>query len=325
MRALVLHNEKAGFGSDAVFMFIRALAHPGDEVQLRVLPDPWDPDEAVADVNAWDLVVVSGGDGTVGSLLWALRGSETPVCVFPSGTANLFVSDLGNAPEPAAMARACRVGATMWSDIGQVSWQDPDGQTHVDGFTLMSGTGFDATLMRAAVPNKKAMGQAAYLVAAFDNPNPPVVTFDLDMDGEHVQRDAIACIIANTAMIQGEIEIVPDCRVDDGLLDVILLEAPDAVGLLRTLAAGIVDRHGENLGRPQVERFQCREVKVRASQPVPMQIDGDALPYEVTHFEAAVLPSANRLIVDPLSPYFRDTQEAPKYPGTEVTAFPPSE
>lgn len=322
MRTLVLHNERAGFGSDAVFMFMRALAHEGDEVTFRVLPDVWDAGEVSADADDWDLIVISGGDGTVGSLLWALQGSETPVCVFPSGTANLFFSDLGNAPEPAAIARACRVGATMASDLGVVRWRDPEGRPHEDGFTLMSGTGFDATLMRAAVPNKKAMGQAAYLVAAFDNAHPPVVTFDLEMDGQHIRREGIACIAANTAMIQGDIEIVPDCRVDDGVLDVIVLEAPDAAGLLATVAAGIVDRRGTNLGRPQVERFRCKRVRVRASEPVPMQIDGDALSYEVREFEAEAVQAANRLIVDPLSPYFNDSGEGPKFPGTEVTAFP---
>lgn len=323
MRTLVLHNEDAGFGSDSVFMFIRSLAKQGDDVVLRSLPAGWDADEEAARAQGYDLVVVSGGDGTVGSLLWALRGTPTPVCVFPSGTANLFFFNLGNSPEPAALARACRIGTTIEADLAQASWTDPEGREHRRGFTLMSGTGFDATLMRAAVPNKRALGQGAYLMAAFSNPTPPVVRFTMDLDGTQVVREGIACLAANTVMLQGEIEIVPDCRVDDGQIDVVVLEAPDAVGLLRPLLAGVFDRHGSNLGRPHIEHFCCRHVRVESSQPVPMQIDGDALPYEVRSFEAEVRPKAVRLIVDGLSPYApAGPTQAPRFPNTEVKPYP---
>ena len=322
MRTLIVHNGASGFGSDAVYLFERSLLHTGDRCEFRSLAADWDADEAVADADDFDLVVVSGGDGTVASLLYALRRHRAIVCVFPSGTANLFFASLGNSPEPAALARACRIGRTMECDLGEVGWMGPEGREHRAGFTLMSGTGFDAELMRAAVPNKKAMGQAAYLMAAVGNPNPPLLTFTVEADGETFVREGIACIAANSAMLQGDLEIVPDSRLDDGLLDIIVLESPDAVGLLKPLFLGLIDRHGANLGRPSIERFRAREATISSSRPIPMQIDGDPLDHEVSSFTARILPERCRLVVDALSPYAVESGEAPLFPGTEVKAFP---
>lgn len=72
--------------------------------------------------ESFDVVVVSGGDGTVSNLLYTLRNRDVDVCVFPSGTANLLFANIGNSPEPAALARACRWANTAACDLGEASW-----------------------------------------------------------------------------------------------------------------------------------------------------------------------------------------------------------
>lgn len=322
MDTLILHNERAGFGSDAIFMFIRGLVKEGDRCELRCLPAVWDADEAVADAGDFDLVVLSGGDGTVASLLYALRNSDTLVCVFPSGTANLYFANLGNTPEPAALARACRVGRSIRSDLGRVSWMDDRGDTHERGFAIMAGSGFDAELMRAAIPNKKVMGEAAYFLAALSNPKPPLVKFTIDIDGEKIVREGIACIVANAAKIQGDIEIVPHSHLDDGLLDVIVLETPDAVGLLKPLMAAVIDHKGAALGRPSIEGFQGKRISVRSSAPIPMQVDGEPLEGKVMGFAAEVVPHSSRIVVDALSPLGDHGSNEPLFSDSEERAFP---
>ena len=228
MRTLIIHNPRSGFGSDAVFQFERAVAQAGDECLLRVLEEDFVASEACADAEDFDVVVLSGGDGTVSTILHALAGRDVPTCVFPSGTANLLAANIGNAPEPSSLARACRRGMTARLDLGEISWTDELWQRRTRGFGLMSGTGFDAQLMQAALPNKAMMGQAAYFAAALANPRPSVVRFTVTVDGRTVEREGITCMVANNAMIQGDIQIVPDCRMDDGLLDVIIVETSDA-------------------------------------------------------------------------------------------------
>ncbi|WP_072370470.1 diacylglycerol/lipid kinase family protein [Thermophilibacter mediterraneus] len=322
MRTLVIHNPKSGFGSDAIFQFERALAHPGDECVMRVLAGDFDATDACADAEEFDMVVVSGGDGTVSSLLYALRGREVPACVFPSGTANLLCANIGNAPEPSALARACRIGKTAAIDLGELSWRDETGATRTRGFGLMSGTGFDAQLMQAALPNKAVMGQAAYFAAALANPRPSVERFTITVDGTTVEREGITCLVANNATIQGDIQIVPDCRMDDGMLNVIVVETEDAAQLLKPLAFGLVDRTGKAIGRPHIESFAGSSITVSSSSPVPLEIDGEVIPGEVTSFSARAVSAAVRVVVDAMSPYGSADDGSSRFGESDVIAYP---
>ena len=315
MRSLIVHNNASGFGSDAVFEFERALLEQGDECVMRVLPGSGGGHECLADAEDFDLVVLSGGDGTVSGLLWELRGRDVLSCVFPSGTANLLHANLGSAAEPAAIARACRRGLWARTDLGELSWEDPSG-AHVCGFGVMSGTGYDARLMQAAVPNKQSMGEAAYFAAALKNIRPQVSHFSIEVDGRRYERDGISCIVANCAMIQGEVEIVPDSSMDDGRLDVIMLETEDAVHLLRPMFASLVDPAGNRLGRPYLEHLSGERVRVRTSRPQPMQIDGEVVAEGVTEYEAQALPCC-KLVVDGLSRYRPQGERAPVRPWRE--------
>jgi diacylglycerol kinase family enzyme len=308
LRTLIVHNPKSGFGSDAIFQFERSLVHAGDECVMRMLGPDFDIEGAVADAESFDVVTVSGGDGTVATLLYALRGRNVRTCVFPSGTANLLCSNIGNASEPAALARACRMGSTADLDICEISWTTQAGQTETRGFALMSGTGFDAQLMQAAIPNKASLGQAAYFAAALENPRPAVEKYKITVDGVTYEREGITCMVANNAMIQGDIQIVPDCRMDDGKLDVIVVETEHTAQLLRPVLFGLVDREGKAIGRPHLESFSGTHVRVECARPIPIEVDGEVVPGAVTSYEARVLPGAAHLVVDSMSPYGKRAQ-----------------
>lgn len=323
MRCLIVHNPRSGFGSDAIYAFERELVRSGDECVLRALADDDDCGRALEDAESFDVVVLSGGDGTVSNLLYFLKHKNVRTCVFPSGTANLLFSNIGNSPEPAALARACRWADTASCDLGEANWTDDAAESHTRGFSIMAGTGFDAELMRAAAPNKKSMGEVAYFMAALSDPMPKVIHYTIDIDGTTVERDGIACLVANNAMIQLDMEVVPGCTMDDGLIDVIVLEATVTAQLIRPLISGIIDRKGERGARPKLETFRGKNVKITASEPIPMQIDGEVIEGAVTSWQASVIPGANELIVDALSRYQpAEPRKTPLFPVAKELAFP---
>ena len=305
MRSLIVHNTESGFGSNAIFEFERELVGAGDECVLRSLGADQPAEEVLADAEEFDLVVVSGGDGTVTSVLYALRNRNVPTCVFPSGTANLLFNNLGNASEPAAIAAACREGLVRSLDIGEMRWTDEQGAEQAGGFGIMSGMGFDAQLMKSALDGKQALGEAAYFAAVFGNLNPTVSTFTITVDGTTYIREGISCIVANTAMIQGDINLMPGCRMDDGTIDVMVLATTDALSLLLPIAAGIIDPEGSLIGRPMIERFSGREIKVRSSEPLPLELDGDPTGDVVSSYEVRCLPGSNPIVIDEHSYYYR--------------------
>ena len=321
MRTLIVHNPRAGFGSDAIFEFERALLRPGDECVVRIVDNDQPVSEVLIDAEDFDVVVASGGDGSVTNMLSALADRDVTCCVFPSGTANLLFANLGLAQEPAAIARACRVGATMNMDLGFITWTDEDGSEHKRGFGLMSGSGFDAQLMQAAIPNKPTLGQAAYLAAVLANPHPEPCDFKITIDGEVYERRGISCMVANTAMIQGDIQIIPDCRLDDGLIDVIVLETTDATQLIKPLFAGLVDKSGHALGRPFIETFRGKEITVETEGPMPLEIDGDVVSGGTYSWHVSAAPTVCKVIVDSMSPYYQPGQE-PRFPGTDEVSSP---
>ena len=157
--------------------------------------------------------------------------------------------------------------------------------------------------MREAIPNKQIIGEAAYFTAALANAHPKVEHFTITVDGETFERDGIACIVANTAKMQADIQIVPDCSMSDGKLDVIVLETSDAVQLLVPIFTGLFDKQAKG-GRPFIEHFSGREIEVRSDSPIPMQVDGDTIPGMVMGYKAHVIPQCNKLVVDQASPYF---------------------
>lgn len=324
MRALIVHNGESGFGSDAIFEFERALIRAGDECVLRLLKrdDPARGQDLLRDAERFDIVVISGGDGTVATLLYHLRNRDVLTCVFPSGTANLFFANLGNAAEPASLARACRVGHSAKTDLGEILWVDEQGEKHRQGFSLMAGMGFDAQIMQAAIPSKRAMGQAAYFAAAIANPKPEVQQFVITVDGETHECTGISCIVANNAMMQGDIEIVPDCSMTDGMLDVIVIAVDETAQLLRPLFVGLVDRDGKRIGRPHIETFKGKDITVRASIAAQMEIDGDPYTGLVRAYRARAIPECNHLVVDALSKYSHNQDAEPLFEGTDEIAFP---
>lgn len=302
MRTLIVHNPKSGFGSDSVFEFQRALLTGGDECVVRALANKQPVEEAVTDAEDFDVVVISGGDGTIAAGLYALANRDVAACVYPSGTANLLFFSLGNAQEPAVIAAACRNGVSATCDLGEISWTDTDGVSHKKGFALMAGTGFDAQLMSAAAPAKNVLGQAAYFMAVA-GVHPELTTYTIESEQGVEVREGITCIIANNAKLQGEIEIIPNCRMDDGMLDTLVLEVPNKPSLLPTIVAAAIDRNAERGARPSIESFRGAWFKVTADRPLPLQIDGDPLS-TTTSYEARVLKGAVKLIVDPTSDYY---------------------
>lgn len=301
MRCLIIHNLASGPHSDEIFTFAHMLSAAGDEIVMRFIGDGMEPEEATADVCSFDRVVVSGGDGTVSSVLDKLRGSGVPALIFPSGTANLFFNNIGNAPEAAALAKACRAGRTAKVDMGELYWKDETGNIQRHGFLIIAGSGFDATIMEKAGTTKNEIGEVAYALAGLSTLAPQVAHFTIEHDGVVDELDGISCMLGNTAVIQNDINLFPGCRMDDGMLDIVVIEASTLVQLLPTAIAGVFDPAGKGLGRPQFKMFQAREAKITCTPSLGMQFDGELISNNSGVFGARVLPSCLDIIIDDFS------------------------
>ena len=108
-------------------------------------------------------------------------------------------------------------------------------------------------------------------------------------------------MLGNTAVIQNDINLFPGCRMDDGMLDIVVIEASTLVQLLPTAIAGVFDPAGKGLGRPQFKMFQAREAKITCTPSLGMQFDGELISNNSGVFGARVLPSCLDIIIDDFS------------------------
>jgi len=228
------------------------------------------------------MVVAAGGDGTVRACAQALAGTQVPLAIVPLGTANLAARALGIPP---------RVGGSLATAFGQherridlaVAWAaaraDGAGATGGAGgltFAAMAGIGLDAEVV-AATPRllKRRAGWLAYAAAGVAHLPGRGERFTVRLDeDEPLARQARCVVVGNAGLLPGGFTLLPQARLDDGLLDVGILAPAGPGGWLR-VAHRVLTGSGRD-GR-QLERHQARRVEIRAETELPREIDGEVI------------------------------------------------
>ncbi|GAA1932040.1 diacylglycerol kinase family protein [Nocardioides marmoribigeumensis] len=234
---------------------------------------------AAAEAGA-ELVVVCGGDGTVRTVCAELAGTGIPVGVVPAGTGNLLARNLDL---PLYLNNAVEValnGQDRAIDLVRISG---DGIGEDEHFLVMAGMGFDAAIMEGANEQIKAkIGWLAYVVSGLRNLMFPAAAVEISVDdGEPTKHRARTIVVGNVGFLQAGLPLLPDATIDDGRLDVVLVNPARFLHWLLVVVR-VVTR-GKKLDET-VNRMTGRKVVIRASAEIPRQIDGDfiGLGHEIT-------------------------------------------
>lgn len=299
MRVLVVVNTLSGGGDAGLYDYVRVLGSTGAEITLRFCNAARTLEELVDDAKTFDRVVAAGGDGTASAVCYALRNSAVPVLVYPAGTANLLAQNLGMPVEPRHLAETTLSGHQVAFDLGELERPSPLAGTPVrNGFAIMAGAGYDASIMEAAAPFKASMGAAAYLFAAVANLTPTAAHFTVHLDGDAVVTDGIAVLIINFGKLQFDVPVAYGADPRDGLFQVAVIRTRNVVGLFPALLAGLAG--AEKV--PGIDVYAASRVSVTAEPELPIQYDGE-VGEAVTPFQARILPHAAIMLVPPDSPY----------------------
>lgn len=296
MKLLIVNNTSSGYGDGAIYDYVRMVAGDGDEHCIRFTDGTTDVSELVRDAVRYDAVVVSGGDGTIAAVSYALANTGIPILPFPAGTGNLLANNLYAPYEPHALAKMTKDMNTLDFDLGEI---EVEGTRH--GFGIMAGAGYDATIMHDAQPAKKTLGAIAYFQAAITNAMPQKSHIRLTVDDKTIETEGLGILIVNFPRIQFEIPLTHGTDARDGSFDVAILKAENAFGLIPAFIAGIMDRDGSRPSRPDsVEILRGRRVEAYADPPLHIQYDGE-VPGFTTPFKARILDKAARFIVSDIA------------------------
>ncbi|HEX5969671.1 MAG TPA: diacylglycerol kinase family protein [Intrasporangium sp.] len=278
MRVAVVANPvrvSAGRIGAAVETACRSRHWPPPSVRTTTIEDPGAGQAAAAVTDGSDIVVVCGGDGTVREAASALAGTGVAMGIVPRGTANLYARNLrlplGSVERSLDVALD---GESHDVDLGRARWGRRDGHVGEGAFVVLAGIGHDARTVELVRPALKKHTQwVAYFVPALVTLGAPLLPMTISRDGGTPQHRRVWCLLAgNVGRIPLGIEVLPDARIDDGLLHLAAVAPATVVGWVPIALKGLLHWPGDVAG---LAHGTATSVRVETESPLTIHVDGD--------------------------------------------------
>lgn len=294
-RIVVAINPQASFGKSravgpAVVHTLRAAGH---DVTSLTEPDFEQLLAAAAHelTTKPDALVVVGGDGMVNLGVNLVATTGIPLGIVPSGTGNDMSRGLsipvGNTEAAIEALLEALTRAPRVIDAGLVT--HPDGST--SWYACVLSAGFDAIVNERANLMRWPRGRQRYNLAllrelAMLKP----IRYRLELDGIASETDAVLVAVGNNTSLGGGMLVTPDAALDDGLLDILVVQPLSRTAFLRIFPRVF---KGTHVTDPRVTISRARRIRIDAADIVAYA-DGErvaALPIEVE-----VRPGALRVL-----------------------------
>ncbi|HKW13890.1 MAG TPA: diacylglycerol kinase family protein [Candidatus Krumholzibacteria bacterium] len=232
------------------------------------------------------LVIVAGGDGTLGDVAAELAGSSTVMGIVPTGTMNNVARSLG---VPLEINDACALigmGTTRHIDMGRVI---SNGDSKAEYFLECAGVGVSAiAAMGGQAFEKKHWRIVPKAVRKFFEAKPGPM--HVEMDGDVVDAHTQIVTISNAPLMGNQMLAVPGAKMDDGLLDVQVYDGMGNAALVKHFKAALA-------GTPkEIKTYQVRHVRITSDEAVMVNSDMNVTP-EQHVIEMEVVPGALSVIV----------------------------
>ncbi|CAN5267232.1 hypothetical protein BH18ACT4_BH18ACT4_09370 [soil metagenome] len=274
MSIVLLTASGAGSADDAPLDEICGALGPMGSVDVVTTGERADLDQTLDQLDGRTLVV-AGGDGSLHLVVQALWERDqlqaTTVGLVPLGTGNDFARSAGVPLDPVAAARALTTARPRLLDLVV----DERGGVVVN--VVHSGLGAEAAARAKGL--KDRLGPAAYPVGALvAGVREPGWDLEVTVDGTPLgERVVLMAGAGNGRTIGGGTPLFPTASLDDGLLDVVVV---NATGPVARVAFAAALRKGEHLDRDDVHHARGREVTI-TGDAVRYNTDGelsDAVP-----------------------------------------------
>jgi YegS/Rv2252/BmrU family lipid kinase len=239
-----------------------------------------------------DLIIASGGDGTVREIAHGLVGVDMPLALTHGGTGNALANKL-NIPKDTEKAIELIIGDHGYQtiDVGKIVTEDKPNEPGY--FLLRASVGLQEVLLEEASRQAKdRFGNFAYVLAGIKSlMKGDTRSYRIVVDGKEVQGEGLMAMIANSAAVGGgaQFEFAPNVDWSDGLLDVFILDSS-----LASLVDMVESAVEDDINKYE-HRWSGREITIRTETPQHVMIDGEVFGY--SPFTASVIPGAIKIVV----------------------------
>src|SRR5260370_25384905 len=233
-----------------------------------------------------------GGDGTFQALANAAFGADVLLSVLPLGGGNDFAAALGLPDDPVKAAEAILRGSPRFVDLVRV--RTAEGRTRL--YAGGGGIGLDAEAVRyASGAYRRFPGRTRYIASALR----ALIGFTplevgIEFPGSEIiphNGSALVAAVLNSPTYNAGLRLAPGAVLDDGSLNVVLIEDIGTLGALRLLPRLLGS--GE-LRTPRVKRWKAARVRLTTNRPCLFQGDGEII--GSTPVDIEVVPRAIQVL-----------------------------
>jgi YegS/Rv2252/BmrU family lipid kinase len=196
--------------------------------------------------------------------------------VLPGGRGNDLARVLGIPEDPVAACATIAHGIPRAMDLGEVL--DQDSERGGQAFVGIASAGFDSDANRIANEAPAWLGGLVYAygaLRALSSWRPARFEIELSPSGERHTFTGYSVGAANSKAYGGGMFAAPGALLDDGLLDVVVLEDLSRIRFLTRVLPKVFK--GEHVHLPSVQVYRAAEVTISADRPFTMYADGDPI------------------------------------------------
>ena len=249
--------------------------------------------------NYFDRVIIAGGDGTFNEFINGYNlDFRIPIGIMPIGSGNDFaISLFGN-------QNTFKKNITSFFkedievrevDVGHVLLSEVDGNVIKKRFINSLGIGFDARVAYLNQTNKFLSGSMSYIFAilrAFINMSQ--IGFKVKIDGKDTfSKNALFCSIGNGECAGGGLYLTSGAQIDDGLLDLSIVQLDSRLKLLNLLPKA---SNNDLRDVKELEQWKFENLEIELETPYYTHVDGEMLSASSKNVKVSILKDTLSII-----------------------------
>lgn len=270
-KLLFVVNGHSGKGQikNKLLDIIDIMIKEGYHVQVHTTQEREDATKVVREqAKYYDLVVCSGGDGTLDEAVTGMMQSEVrpPLGYIPAGSTNDFANSLEIPKDMIQAAKTAVLGVPFSCDVGEFNG---DYFIYVAAFGIFTDVSY-ATSQEL----KNALGHVAYILEGAKRLH-TIKSYHMrvEYDGNEIEGDFLLGMITNSTSVGGFKNMTgKDVKLDDGMFEVTLIHKPKNIIELNTIIASLTNLKDET---DLIDSFRADSVKFYSEEEIPWTLDGE--------------------------------------------------
>jgi len=225
-----------------------------------------------------DLVVCSGGDGTLDEVVSGLMevDQRVPIGYIPAGSTNDFANSLSISKDMVQAAKDIIEGNLYSCDVGAFN---NDSFVYIAAFGLFTDVSYET-----GQDMKNVLGHMAYLLEGMKR-LPAIRSYPMRVtyDDTTIVDDFIFGMITNSVSVGGFKRITgKNVKLDDGVFEVTLIKRPKNPIELNNIMVSLLNR---DIDTDAMYCFRTSKLEITSTDPLPWTLDGE---YGGTHTKVVI-------------------------------------